>query len=106
MNDFAGKGLTAYAQVCGELLARGHARSGDALSIAGYVGAGDGFAEALAEFGARYADRTEKDWEELKRSGKGRPAKAKEMGSDESKPEKSKPKKPGPKSGQKKTGKK
>jgi uncharacterized protein (DUF2252 family) len=75
MNDFAGKGLTAYAQVCGELLARGHARSGDALSIAGYVGAGDGFAEALAEFGARYADRTEKDWEELKRSGKGRSTK-------------------------------
>jgi uncharacterized protein (DUF2252 family) len=76
MNDFVGKGLTAYAQVCGELLARGHARSGDALSIAGYVGVGDGFAEALAEFGARYADRTEKDWEELKRSGKARSTKA------------------------------
>ncbi len=80
MNDFVGKGLTAYAQVCGELLARGHARSGDALSIAGYVGAGDGFAEALAEFGARYADRTEKDWEELKRSGKARPSKARSAG--------------------------
>ncbi len=74
MNDLAGKGLIAYAQVCGELLARGHARSGDALAIAGYVGAGDGFAEALAEFGARYADLTEKDWAELKRSGKARPA--------------------------------
>ena len=70
MNDFVGKGLTAYAQVCGELLARGHARSGDALSIAGYVGVGNGFAEALAGFGARYADRTEKDWEQLKKSGK------------------------------------
>ena len=70
MNDLAGKGLTAYAEVCGELLARGHARSGDALMIAGYLGAGDGFAEALAEFGARYADRTEKDWEDLKKAGK------------------------------------
>jgi uncharacterized protein (DUF2252 family) len=77
MNDLTGKGLTAYAQVCGELLARGHARSGDALSIAGYVGAGDGFAEALAGFGARYADRTEKDWEQLKRSGAASVPKAK-----------------------------
>ena len=34
--------------------------------IAGYLGSGDGFAEALAKFGALYADQTEKDWEELK----------------------------------------
>jgi uncharacterized protein (DUF2252 family) len=68
LTDLAGKGLTAYAEVCGELLARGHARSGDALTIAGYIGTGTGFAEALSEFGSRYADQTEKDWEELKRS--------------------------------------
>ena len=66
--DLAGKGLTAYAEVCGELLARGHARSGDALTIAGYLGTGGGFAEALSAFGTRYADQTEKDWAELKRS--------------------------------------
>ena len=63
-------GLTAYAEVCGELLARGHARSGDPLVIAGYLGSGDGFAEALAKFGSLYADQTEKDWEELRRSRK------------------------------------
>jgi hypothetical protein len=65
-----GGGLEAYAEVCGELLARGHARSGDPLILAGYIGSGDGFAEALAKFGVLYADQTEKDWNELKRSAK------------------------------------
>ncbi len=70
LEDLAGGGLEAYAEVCGELLARGHARSGDPLILAGYIGSGDGFAEALARFGALYADQTEKDWNELKRAGK------------------------------------
>ncbi len=70
IEDLAGENLRAYAEVCGELLARGHARSGDALVIAAYLGNGDNFAEALGKFGARYADQTEKDWEELKRAGK------------------------------------
>lgn len=74
LEDLAGSGLAAYAEVCGELLARGHARSGDPLVISGYLGSGGGFAEALAKFGALYADRTEKDWEELKRSRKGKKA--------------------------------
>ena len=69
LDDLAGDGLAAYAGVCGELLARGHARSGDALTIAGYLGSGDGFAEALGKFGTLYADQTEKDWKELCRSG-------------------------------------
>jgi uncharacterized protein (DUF2252 family) len=68
--DLAGAGLPAYGEVCGELLARGHARSGDSLVIAGYLGGGDGFAEALAKFGSLYADQTEKDWEALRRSRK------------------------------------
>ena len=38
--DMAGADLEAYAEVCGELLARGHARSGDPLVIAGYLGSG------------------------------------------------------------------
>jgi uncharacterized protein (DUF2252 family) len=75
LGDLAGDNLRAYAEVCGELLARGHARSGDALVIAGYLGSGDGCAEALAKFGARYADQTEKDWEELKKARKGKSAK-------------------------------
>ena len=70
LTDLAGAGLQAYGEVCGELLARGHARSGDPLVIAGYLGTGDGFAEALAKFGSLYADQTEKDWEALCRSRK------------------------------------
>jgi uncharacterized protein (DUF2252 family) len=70
LEDLSGAGLEAYAEVCGELLARGHARSGDPLVLAGYVGVGDGFAEALANFGALYADQTEKDWQQLCRSRK------------------------------------
>jgi len=70
MDDLAGDALQAYAELCGELLARGHARSGDALMIAGYLGSGEGFAEALGAFGSAYADQTEKDWQALRRSGK------------------------------------
>jgi uncharacterized protein (DUF2252 family) len=70
LEDLEGGGLEAYGEVCGELLARGHARSGDPLILSGYIGSGDGFAEALAKFGCAYADQTEKDWNELKRSGK------------------------------------
>jgi len=78
IEDMSGSGLAAYAQVCGELLARGHARSGDPLVIAGYLGSGDGFAQALGRFGALYADQTEKDWKELCRSRKaGKKSKAK-----------------------------
>ncbi len=72
IEDLAGANLKAYAEVCGELLARGHARSGDAQTIAGYIGSGTAFAEAIAGFGLAYADQTAKDWELLKRSGRAR----------------------------------
>ena len=70
LDDLAGSGLVAFAEVCGELLARGHARSSDPIVIAGYLGSGDGFAEALGRFGLQYADQTEKDWEALRRARK------------------------------------
>ncbi len=70
IEDLAGKGLEAFAEVCGELLARGHARSGDPLMIAGYIGTGNRFAEGLARFGVAYANQTEKDWQELRKSGR------------------------------------
>ncbi len=70
LEDLAGGGLAAFAEVCGELLARGHGRSGDPAVIAGYLGSGDGFAEACARFGLLYADQTEKDWTDLRRSRK------------------------------------
>ncbi len=70
LESMAGKGLEAFAQVCGELLARGHARSCDPLVLSGYLGSGNAFAESLARFGQLYADQTEKDFEELRKSGK------------------------------------
>ncbi len=82
IEDLAGANLRAYGEVCGELLARGHARSGDPQVIAGYIGSGDSFAQAVAKFGVLYADQSEKDWGQLKRSGKGgsRPKQASSAG--------------------------
>jgi uncharacterized protein (DUF2252 family) len=70
LTDLAGSGLSAFAEICGEMLARGHARSGDPQMIAGYIGSGEGFAEALSKFGAAYADQTERDWQTLRRTMK------------------------------------
>jgi uncharacterized protein (DUF2252 family) len=70
LTDLAGSGLAAFGEVCGELLARGHARSGDPLVISGYLGNGQSLAEALATFGSLYADQTEKDWQALRRSSR------------------------------------
>jgi uncharacterized protein (DUF2252 family) len=66
-----GPGLTAYAEVCGELLARGHARSGDVQLIVGYLGNGPSFTDAMVEFAVAYADQTESDWEALRKSKHG-----------------------------------
>jgi hypothetical protein len=64
--------LVEYAAVCGELLARSHARSGDCLELAGYLGRSTRFDDAVVEFATAYADQTEKDWKEL-RDGSRRP---------------------------------
>jgi uncharacterized protein (DUF2252 family) len=55
------RGLELYAQVCGFLLARAHARTGDRIAIASYLGKGPTFDRALLEFARAYADQTEKD---------------------------------------------
>ena len=73
VNDLAGENLLQYAEVCGELLARGHCRSGDPCVLAGYIGNGKRFGEAIARFAAAYADQTETDWDKLK-TAKKRPA--------------------------------
>lgn len=65
--DMAGTGLEAFARVCGELLARSHARAGDPVILGGYLGSGTSFAESLTEFGVRYADQTEKDSQDLRK---------------------------------------
>jgi uncharacterized protein (DUF2252 family) len=54
-------GFVIYAGICGETLARSHARSGDRVAIASYLGKSDAFDRALAEFAVAYADRTERD---------------------------------------------
>jgi hypothetical protein len=59
------RGLIAYATACGWTLARAHARSGDRIAIAAYLGASDGFDRAVAEFAAGYADLNERDHRDL-----------------------------------------
>ena len=54
-------GLELYARMCGWTLARAHARSGDRIAIAAYLGAGAAFDTAIAEFSESYADQSERD---------------------------------------------
>jgi len=58
--------LAVYAQLCGATLAKAHARSGDAIAIANYLGKSDAFDRALSEFGEAYADQNERDYDALK----------------------------------------
>jgi uncharacterized protein (DUF2252 family) len=55
-------GLSFYAGICGWTLARAHARSGDAVAIAAYLGDGKGFDRAIADFCERYADQNDRDF--------------------------------------------
>jgi uncharacterized protein (DUF2252 family) len=57
----APQAMEVYAQICGWTLARAHARSGDAVAIGGYLGSGDAFDRAIAEFSRLYADQNERD---------------------------------------------
>lgn len=57
--------LAAYAVLCGEALARAHARSGDRVGIATYLGGGESFDKALARFAEAYADQNERDYQRL-----------------------------------------
>ena len=54
-----------YANTCGWTLARAHARSGDRMAIAGYLGRSDVFDRAIADFSAAYANQNERDYAEL-----------------------------------------
>jgi uncharacterized protein (DUF2252 family) len=58
-------GMQAYGELCGWTLARAHARSGDRIAIAAYLGSGPAFDEALAEFAQAYADQNEHDYQAL-----------------------------------------
>jgi hypothetical protein len=57
--------LAEFATACGETLARAHARSGDPVAIAAYLGRGDGFVDAAVTFAGRYADQNDADHAQL-----------------------------------------
>jgi uncharacterized protein (DUF2252 family) len=57
--------MAIYARVCASALVRAHARSGDRIAIASYLGSSDAFDRALAEFSEDYADQNERDYDAL-----------------------------------------
>ncbi|MFI7189595.1 DUF2252 domain-containing protein [Nocardia nova] len=61
-------GLRQYAALCGHTLARAHARSGDRIAIADYLGGGEAFDKAMTQFALTYADQTAADHRELMRA--------------------------------------
>jgi len=69
-------GLRVYARLCGWTLARAHARSGDRISLAAYLGGSDRFDQAIADFAETYADQNERDFATLQAAVKNGRAKA------------------------------
>jgi uncharacterized protein (DUF2252 family) len=59
------KALATYGQLCGWTLARAHARSGDRIAIAAYLGKGDSFDKAILEFSKAYAEQNQRDYQAL-----------------------------------------
>ena len=62
------KGLAYYGSACGWTLARAHARSGDRVAIAAYLGTGENFDQAMASFASAYADLNERDHDALRQA--------------------------------------
>ena len=62
------EGAAAYGKACGWTLARAHARSGDRIAIASYLGSGDVFDHAIATFAETYAGQNERDYDTLKQA--------------------------------------
>jgi uncharacterized protein (DUF2252 family) len=59
------RGMRMYGELCGWTLARAHARSGDRIAIAAYLGGSDAFDQAITRFAAAYADQNERDYRSL-----------------------------------------
>lgn len=68
LEDVSARGLEEYAELCGWVLARAHARTGDASAIGGYLGKGDPFDRAVTTFASTYADQAEQDHAVLERA--------------------------------------
>jgi uncharacterized protein (DUF2252 family) len=62
ITDLKGRGLIEYAKICGEILAKGHARSGDACVLSGYCGCAPKLDKAITDFAFAYAQQTEADY--------------------------------------------
>ena len=62
VESMAPANLAFYAHACGWTLARAHARSGDPIAIAAYLGKSDGFDRSVTDFSERYADQNDKDF--------------------------------------------
>jgi hypothetical protein len=60
--------LVTYGGVCAQALARAHARSGDRIAIATYLGSGTAFDEAMGQFAETYADQNQRDFEALQKA--------------------------------------
>jgi Uncharacterized protein conserved in bacteria (DUF2252) len=67
---FTLKVMVQYAEYCGWALARAHARAGQPALIAGYLGKGDQFDEAVADFATAYAEQNERDYKALVRAAR------------------------------------
>ncbi len=59
------QGMATYGTLCGWTLARAHARSGDRIAIAAYLGNSDRFDRAILEFAKAYAEQNERDYNAL-----------------------------------------
>jgi hypothetical protein len=68
--------MMLYGQVCGWTLARAHARSGDRIAIAAYLGGSDVYDRAIADFSAAYADQNERDYQALTKAVESRQVEA------------------------------
>jgi uncharacterized protein (DUF2252 family) len=62
IEDWDTSHLRQYGRMCAHALARGHARSGDAARMAGYMGSGQSFDDAVGEFAVEYADQNRRDY--------------------------------------------
>ena len=65
-----------YAEMCSWVLARAHARSGDRIAIAAYLGTGDVFDRAVADFADAYAEQNQQDYDALQEAVDDRPGAA------------------------------
>ena len=64
------KGMAMYGKLCGWTLARAHARSGDRIAIAAYLGNSTSFDRAILEFSRAYAEQNERDYQRLTKAVK------------------------------------